>query len=150
MALTITSANAVYMLGIDSVFPTPQQIQQFGVDEAFDTEVAMITETQVGVDGEGVAGWVPREIRQTLTLLASSPSFLIFEAWVNAMDQAREVLYANGTIVIPSIGRKYSMAKGTLTRYPAIPNARRVLANRRFELVWLPSLGQPAITSAPA
>lgn len=144
MALTITSANAVYMLSVDTVFPTPVQIQGFGVDEAFDTEASDVAEVQLGVDGLAVSGWVPRLTTQTITLLAASPSFQLFEAWVQAMDVAREVLYAQGTIAIPSIGRKYSLPQGTLTRYPAMPNAKRVLAQRQFTITWAwPITGAP-------
>lgn len=150
MALTITSANSVLMLAIPDVFPTPQQIQGFGVDEAFDTEMAEMAVTMVGVDGEGVAGWVPREVTMTITLLPSSPSFLVFESWIAAMDNVREVLYASANIVIPSIQRKYAAQKGILSRYPQLPNVRRTLQNRQFEVKWLPGGGLPAITSGPS
>jgi hypothetical protein len=136
MALKITSANSVYMLAIESVFPTPQQIQGFGVDEAFDTEAAAAAEVQLGVDGFAASGWTPRLTTQTITLLAASESFRIFEDWLAAMDQAREVLYATGIIEIPSIGRKYFLPQGTLTNFPAMPNAKRVLQQRQFTIVW--------------
>src|SRR6266702_3037993 len=135
-ALTITSANVVYMLGVDSVFPTPQQIQGFGVDEAFDTEAADVAEVQIGVDGVTAAGWIPRLTTQTITLIASSPSFNLFEQWVAAMDTTQEVFHATGTIIIPSIRRKYYLPQGTLTRFPALPNARRVLQHRQFTIMW--------------
>lgn len=150
MALTITSANSILMLSIASVFPAPQQIQGFGVDEAFDTEATDMAETQVGVDSFGVAGWVPRQVPMTITLLASSPSFLIFEEWVTAQDKINEILYASAVISIPSIARKYAAGKGALTRYPQLPNVRRVLQQRQFVITWLPDgLGRPAITQGP-
>jgi hypothetical protein len=151
MALTITSANAVFMLGISSVFPVPQRLQGFGVDEAFDTEPTEISEVRLGVDSVGVAGWVPRLVKITVTLLPSSPSFLLFENWVTAMDNINEILYANCTIVIPSIGRKYTGAQGSLTRYPPLPNVRKTLMDRQFEITWMPQgLGRPALSQAPA
>lgn len=136
MALTITSANAIYMITVDTVFPTPQQLQQFGVDEAFDTEPADMAEVQLGVDGFVASGWIPRLTTQTITLNAASSSFQIFESWVAAQDASMEVFHATGTIIFPSIGRKYALPQGTLTRYPAMPNARRVLMQRQFTLVW--------------
>ena len=142
--LKITSANAIFMLAVDSVFPTPQQLQGFGVDEAFDTEAADVAEVQLGVDGFIGAGWIPRLTTQTITLLASSPSFALFEQWVLAMDTTQEVFHATGSITLPAIGRIYSLPQGTLTRYPALPNARRVLQHRQFTIMW----GFP-ITGAP-
>lgn len=151
MAYTITAANSVLMLAIASVFPTPVQIQEFGVDDAFASEMAEIAVTQVGVDGTGVAGWVPREVTMTVTLLASSvSSFTVFEAWIAAMDNVQEVLYANATIVLPAVQRKYTLQKGVLTRYPQMPNVKRTLQQRQFEIKWLPDRGIPAITSGPA
>lgn len=150
MALTITSANAVFMLSVASVFPTAQQIQDFGVDEAFDTEAVETAEIQLGVDGIAVAGWVPRLVKQTITLLASSQSFTMFEDWITAQDKINEILYASATITIPSIARKYSCAQGVLSRYPSLPNVRKVLQQRQFEITWMPrGLGLPAITSGP-
>lgn len=150
MAITITSANSVFMLSVDSVFPVPQQLQGFGVDEAIDTEPTDVAEVVVGVDSVGVAGWVPRLIKTNVTLLASSPSFLVFENWIEAMDKINEVLYSQCTISIPAIARKYSGAQGMLTRFPPLPNIRRTLQQRTFEITWMPQgLGRPALTQAP-
>jgi hypothetical protein len=144
MALQLTSANVVYMLAIDSVFPSPQQLQGFGVDEAFDTEAADTAEVQLGVDGFAASGWIPRLTTQTITLMAASPSFQIFEDWVAAQDAAKTVFYANGVIHIPAIGRKYNLTQGTLTRFPAMPNAKRVLQQRQFTIIWAPGIiGSP-------
>jgi hypothetical protein len=136
MALSITSASVIYMLSIDTVYPTPQKLEGFGVDEAFDTEASEIAEVQLGVDGFSAAGWVPRLTTQTISLLAASPSFRIFEDWAAAMDLIKEVYYANATIEIPAIKRKYSLRKGVLTRYPSMPNARRTLQQRQFQIIW--------------
>jgi hypothetical protein len=142
--LKITSANAVYLLAVPGVFGAAQQIQGFSVDEAFDTEPAVTAEVQLGVDGFTAFGWTPRMTRQTLTLLAASPSFILFETWIMAQDAAQDVFLAAGTILIPAISRQYSLPNGALTRFPALPNARRVLMGRQFEITW----GWP-ITSAP-
>lgn len=143
-ALKITSANAIFMLTIPGLYPIPQQLKDFGVDEAFDTEQAETAEVQLGVDGATAFGWVPRLTRQTITLLAASPSFIIFENWVMAQDIIEDVYVASATIAIPSISRVYTLTNGALTRFPALPNARRVLQQRTFEITW----GWP-ITSAP-
>jgi hypothetical protein len=144
--LSITSANAVYLISVAGVFPVAQPLQGWGVDEAFDTERADISETKLGVDGVFAAGWVPRVTKQTITLLAASPSFLIFEQWVAAQDTTQSIFYATGTIILPSIQRKYSLPNGVLgPSFQAIPNAKKVLADRQFEITW----GWP-ITSGPS
>lgn len=149
MAFTITSANAVFMLAVGGVFPSPVQLQGFGVDDAFTTEMVDASETQVGVDGFGVAGYVPRSPEMTIRLLASSQSFILFEQWVAAQDQLQDVLYANGVISMPAVGRKYTMFMGALMRVSTMADARRVLANREFHIRWLPQGTVPAISAAP-
>jgi hypothetical protein len=147
---TITSANAVYMLSLPAVFPVAQQLEGFGVDEAFDTEPADTAEVRLGVDGLGVAGWIPRLTEQNITLLAASSSFLIFENWVMAQDVIGEIIYASAIVLIPSIARKYSFVQGALTRFPALPNVKKVLADRQFRITWMPPApGIPAVTFAP-
>jgi hypothetical protein len=150
MALSITSASSIVMLSVASVFPTPQQLRGFGVDEAFDTEPSDAAEVALGVDGFAAAGWVPRNVVQTYTLHAASPDFTLFEDWVAAQDQIQEILYASATITIPALKRKYAFAQGALTRFPALPNARRTLQQRQFVITWMPAPGGvPAITASP-
>jgi Tail fiber protein gp32 len=145
MTLNITSANAVYMITAPPLYPTPQQLQGWGVAEAFDTEQAEAAEVQIGVDGFVASGWLPRITRQTLTFLAASPSIDIFEQITMAQDQLRQNFSLTGMVTILATSRKYNLLDGTLTRIQALPNARRVLDPRRFEIIW----GFP-ITVAPA
>lgn len=146
---TITSANAVFLLGIAGVYPTPVQLQGFGVDDAFTTSLTDTNETQVGVDGFGVAGYVPRSPVTTVRLLASSPSFIVFENWIAAQDQLQDVLYANGIILLSSVRRKYTLYQGSLMQASTMADARKVLQNREFHIQWLPQGSIPAISAAP-
>jgi len=143
--LTLTSATCIYSITIDQVYTSPQTLQGFGVNEAFATDAAETAEVQLGVDGIMAAGWLPRVTPQTITLMATSPSFIVFEDWVAAMDAAQEILYADAVITIPGIKRKYTLSQGALTRYPALPNARRTLEQRQFVIAWA-----PGIIAAPA
>lgn len=146
---TITSATASFTLSVAQVFPTPVTLQGFGPDDAFDIEDVDTAETMVGVDGTGVAGWIPRQVTQTITFLASSPSCDIFDQWLQAMDTISDILYATGLIRIPAIGKQYSMPLGTLRRYKTAPDAKRVLQPRRYNIVWLPQPFAPAVIVSP-
>jgi hypothetical protein len=134
--LTITSVNATFLLTVPGIFSAPQQLQQFAVDEAFDTEEADAAEVQLGVDGAAASGLIPRLTPMTFAFLASSPSIDLFEQWLQAQDQARDVFYATGTLVLPSLQKQYNLPQGTLQRYSAVSNVRRVLQARRFRVVW--------------
>ena len=146
---TITASNAVLMLGIAGLFPTARRVQGFGVDDAFTTDAAEVSETQIGVDGYGVAGYVPRSVPMMIRLLPTSVSIDIFEQWIAAQDQLGDILEANAVIAQPSLGRKYTCYRGVLMRVDTIASVRKVLANREFHLNWLPQGTIPAISAAP-
>ncbi len=132
----ITSANAVFMLGITSLFPTPQQVQGFSTDAAFETDAIEAAEVMKGVDGFMSAGWVPTMNRMTVNLQADSSSGSLFDAWIQANKAARNIYFANGIITLVSTGNEYNLIQGVLTSYPPIPPARRVLQPRAFVITW--------------
>ena len=146
----ITSANAIFMLSIATVYPAPVQLEGFGVDDAFIAEMFDTAETQVGVDGYGAAGYRPHEVAMTIRFLASSPSVVIFENWYAAQDATTSAYPAAGVIQMPSISRQYSCASGVLQRASSMAEVRRILANREFRITWLPQgPGVPAISPGP-
>lgn len=150
MALTITAANAIFTLAVPGVYNVAQRLQGFGVDDAFTNDLVPTTETQVGVDGFGVAGYVPRAVPMMIRLLASATaSFTVFENWIAAQDALQDVLYASAQIAQPSVGRRYTCFQGSLERVSTMADARRVLQNREFHIMWLPQGLQPAISAAP-
>ncbi len=146
---TITSANAVFMLSVPGAVSQLTQLQGFGTDDAFLMNVVEATEVQVGVDGFGVAGYVPRSPRHTIRLLASSISISLFENWIAAMDVAQDVLYANATVRLPSVKRFYTCYLGSPMNFSTMADAKKVLQNREFEIQWLPNGLVPAVTFAP-
>ena len=150
MAYSITSANAVFILTVPGVYSSGRQLQEFAVDDAFTTEAVDADETQVGVDGYGVAGYVPRAPVMSIRLLASArASFEIFENWIAAQDALQDVLFASAVIRMPSISRSYTCYRGSLTRASSMADVRRVLGPREFGIRWLPTGTIPAISSAP-
>lgn len=148
---SISSDNAVLMIGIPGVYPNAQQIQGFGADDAFTNAAVAVAESRVGVDGFGVGGYVPRSVPMTIRLLPSSLSVLVFENWIKALDALGDVIYCNGQIIMPSVALKYSMPMGLLMDIQTMADARRVLADREFRITWLPNgPQQPAVTSSPS
>lgn len=133
---TITSANSVLALAISDVFPVPQVLEGYAVDDSFSTEQRDTAQTQVGVDGLMSAGYTPNIVKMRIALQANSPSLAFFETWVNSMDAAKEVFYANGSLEIPSIGKLYVLTKGVLVGYPNLPAGKAVLQPVQFELHW--------------
>jgi hypothetical protein len=82
------------------------------------------------------AGYVPVPRVQTITIQPDSPSMGVFEIWMAASETAREVFYANGTLNIPSIDRKYTLTRGVLTQIPPAPDAKAMLQPMAFQITW--------------
>lgn len=133
---SITSVNAVVMLAITGLYNSPQQLQGFSADDIFDTENVAITQAIMGVDGKQSAGLVLNPTIQNIVLQADSASNLIFDTWVNSMKIAQDVYWAQATVLLTSIGTKYTMTNGTLTMYPPTSRVAKVLQPRRFTISW--------------
>lgn len=133
---TLTSANSVLKIGVGLVFPVPQSIEGYATDDAFTFDAIQLAQAVMGVDGYMSAGYTPQPTIQTITLQADSPSKRIFEGWIAAMKTSREVFYANGTLAIPSLERKYTLQRGVLTQAPPVPTARAILQPMTFQITW--------------
>lgn len=144
MANTITSANAVFTLSIAGLYGAPVQLQGFGVDDAFTTEAVDNAELKMGVDGQFVGGWIPMPVKMGVNFLASSPSILIFETWYNAEQGKEQKLIASGSIILPATSRQYTLTQGYLSSQNVLPDAKKTLGDRKFQITW------GSITSAPA
>lgn len=132
----ITSANAVLTLAIATLFPSPVQLQGFGVDDIYDMATVKNVETLMGVDGVLSAGFVWKERVQTITLQADSASNAIFDTW-NAQQEANTITYqAQGLIRLPAIATKFLQTAGFLTGYKPAPKAGRILHARTYEITW--------------
>lgn len=140
---SITSANAVFLLGIGTVFPVPQQLQGFATDDAFSTEAVDIAETKMGVDGILSAGFVFQPIKQSITLQADSLSIAMFDAWYAAQKAQRDVFFANAVIRLPSVSRSYTLINGVLSSYMPISDAKKTLDPQKYAITWESVVGAP-------
>ncbi|HJR11544.1 MAG TPA: hypothetical protein VJ823_09040 [Rhodanobacteraceae bacterium] len=133
---TITSANSSFAIIIPGVYSAPQSIQGYAMDDAFSTEAIEKAEVKMGIDGKLSAGYIFNPYKMTITLQADSVSFPIFTNWQLAQDAVREIIGASATIIIPSIGYKFAMTNGYMTRFQAMPEAKKTLDPAKFEISW--------------
>jgi hypothetical protein len=133
---SITGATSTFTLTIPGLFGAPQTLQGFEADNVFDTEPIDSAEYYMGVDGILSAGFVFVPIRQTVMLQADSPSAPIFDAWWTTMQAIKDVLFANGNVVLTAIGTKWNMSNGILTSYQPMPNVKKLLQPRHFTITW--------------
>ena len=133
---TITAANSIFLLSVGGIYPVAQKIEGFVTDAAFAFDPVTMTENVIGVDGKMSSGYVPFMTVQTISIMPDSPSLSVFEVWQGAMKTAREIFYANATIIIPSIQRKYQLTKGTLSTSTTAPGVKKVLQGMEFKITW--------------
>lgn len=140
---TITSANAVVMLGVGTVFPVPVQIQGFSADDIFTMDDIKNAEILMGVDGILSRGYrfVPKVWR--VTLQADSPSNSVFDLAYTTQEALREILTWNGVVTLETIGTTWIMTNGAMTSYKPMPDAKTILQPRTFEITW------QSVTPAP-
>ncbi len=136
MASSITSANAVLTLAVVGLYDVPQQIKGFSAEDIYSADVVEMAETAMGVDGYFTGGFVFAAQPQTISLMADSPSNAFFEQWIAANRKLVDIYKANGTILLRSIGRKYSMTDGILTRAPGLVEAGKTLKRRSYTITW--------------
>jgi hypothetical protein len=133
---TITAANSAYAIAVTNLFPSPQTMQGFSADAMFSVEEADIAEIVMGVDGKLSAGFVFSPTPQNISIMPDSPSSSMFETWYNTSKAARDVYFANATIIMPAIKRKYTLTKGVLTKGKAMPDAKKTLQPREWKITW--------------
>jgi hypothetical protein len=133
---TLTSANAVVLISVASLFPTPQQLQGFAADDVTDIDPLDNAELVMGVDGILSAGFVFITIKQAITLQADSASNFIFDSWYQTQQQARDLFPATGLIILPGLQTKWTLSNGFLSSYKPMGDVKRYVQPRKFEITW--------------
>lgn len=143
--MSITSANAVIMLAVPGVFPSPQQMQQFSADDIFSNDPIQVNQVEMGVDGTLAAGFVFNPVSWSISLMADSPSHQFFDTWYQSMVTAVETYRCNGTIWLRGLNRKFDMVNGALTTYRVMSDAGKTMRSRAHVITW--QRVQPAVVS---
>lgn len=136
MARTITSANSIFMLSVEGLYPTPRQIQGYSADNMFGLDPITSNVTSMGIDGLLSGGFVHSAKMMSITLQADSLSNDIFERWHEAMIKTRETMIADGLVTLPAINRKFTLTRGFLTSYSPAPTAGQTLQPRQYQITW--------------
>ena len=133
---TITSANSILTMVVPGLFPVPVSIQGYASDDAFMLDALDLAEVSMGVDGKMSAGYVPKEVKQTITLQADSESKDFFAILTQAVKTAREVFYMSATLSLPSTGEAFTFTRGILTSVEQAPTGKKMLQPQKFVITW--------------
>jgi hypothetical protein len=140
----ITSVNAIFTLSISNLFPAPVQLQGFSAEDIFTNDPVVPNEISMGLDGVLSAGYVNVPTPMSIMLQADSASNDIFDQWRYApIANNGTVYFAQGTLILPALAKKWAMTQGVLTSFPTVSDAARTLRPRRFGITW------ESVTPAP-
>lgn len=132
----ITGANAIFYLTVDELYDTPQLLQGFASDDAFTTQELQVSNPVMGLDGQLLGGVSLVPIEQTIVLQADSPSNALFDNWSQANVANISAYTATGTIIIPNLGRQWTLYYGLLMRIQPILTAKKLIQPRRHTIAW--------------
>lgn len=139
----LTGSNAIITLSQPTLFPLPQQLQNFAADDVTSMDNATILEHLMGVDGVLSFGFVWTARLQRIVLQGDSPSNDVFDT-INVQQQAGQTVYPlNGVVRLPALGRVFTLINGALENYNPMPAVKRIIQPREYRLVWnqvLPAL----------
>lgn len=133
---TITSANSIFLLAVGTIYPVQQRIEGFSADTAWMFDSVNNAEVYQGVDGKMSAGWVPHLTPMTIVLQPDKEGWEIFKNWHMAEESIREKLLADGTISIPSLGKRYVLSNGVLTGFDPAPGAKKTMQPLTYKITW--------------
>ena len=134
--MSITSANAILTILIETIFPTPIQLQGFSGEDIYTSGPLASVETSMGLDGNLAAGFVFVPVPWNVSLMADSASNDVFDQWYDAQQGAKEVYAASGSLILPGIGKKWALTRGFLSSFPPFPDAAKTLRARRYGMMW--------------
>jgi len=133
---SITSANAVVLLGVNGLFPTAVQLQGFASEEIFATEAINTLEMLMGLDNKLSGGYVPQAVPAVFSLQANSPSMSFFDTWSAQERTVGEKFMGFGIITLPAIGLIVTGKNGYLGQHMLFPDAKKVLQPRTFQVLF--------------
>lgn len=140
---TLTTANSALTIQVRDLFPIPQAIQGYAVDDSFSTDDVSPVEVQMGVDGHLSGGYVPYPTALNIMLQADSPSLQMFDDVLAAQVAAKEAYIFDATMILQGSNEKHVFVRGFLTSATPTSSAKKVLQPRKFTITFQTSSKAP-------
>lgn len=133
---SITSANSGFILTATSVFPAPQVLEGYAADDAFMANAVDLAEIVMGVDGKMSAGYTPNPTEFTIALMPDSKSIAVFDAIIAATKATRDVIFLDGVITLPSVGKSYTLSNGVIRNANLLADAKKTMQAQKYILTF--------------
>ncbi|WP_313687902.1 phage tail fiber protein [Pantoea sp.] len=133
---TITSADCTINLTVTNLYPSGFAMQEFEAQNIFDMGDTEVAETLRTADGKLVGGFVFGDLPWTFHLMPSSPTRAYLDTWFLTQRTSLAIFRCNGVIILPSLGKKYTLTNGILKNWKVMPSAARVLQPMAGLIEW--------------
>lgn len=132
----ITSADAVFVLTVQTLFNAPLTLENWAANRAWETQSLKLADTRMSIDGKLNRGYVPSAFDMTLHFSPNSKTYVLFDTIATASRQGETVYTLNGEISLKGLGRKYTLINGALMEYSALPSGGEMLEDVTAHIRW--------------
>jgi len=134
--MSLTTANSSIVLSFAGLYPNGVTLQKFTADDIFDTADVSNAEVVMGIDGKMSYAWKPAPIVQTFSVMADSPTALIFDQVYASEQQAKEKILVQGIVRMTGQGLVYQMMNGVITSMSVMSSAKVTAQPRKLQVTW--------------
>lgn len=136
MANSLTSADCIINISVINLYPSGFRLEQFEAQNIFDMGDTVMAETIRTADNKLTGGWVAGDLPWTFHLLPDSPCRGKIDTWYQTQRTTKSLFRCNGTVYLPSLGRKFDLTNGIFKSWKAIPSAARILQPMAGLIEW--------------
>jgi hypothetical protein len=133
---TLTAANAIVSITVPGLFPVPQIIDGFEIEDNFTSGAISIAETVLTLDGELEGGFVYSTVPLRLNLLPMSNSKKFFVDYLQATRTNQDIFRANFSVTMIGEKTQYTLTNGIYISGQVIPNVAKIQKAVPFEFLF--------------
>ena len=123
----ITSADAVVIMRVETIYPTGVELTGFATDSMWDVAQQVMAEVKQGADGQTYAGWIPQLKEITFHLESPSPARGYLQNVAATQEKNKTVYATELEITLPALKERFKLYSGALQAGQPIPTAAATL-----------------------
>lgn len=124
---TLTATDAIVAVQVSGLFDTPEIIDEFEMDNAWQLSDITIAQTVLTLDGQLAGGYVPSIVDFTVNVLPTSLSKSMFVSWMQNSRTNQAMFKGTFNITIPSERANYILKDVIMVTGKILPNVNSIL-----------------------
>ena len=129
---TLTAANAIVAAVVPNLFPVPQILDGFEIDNNFTMGELTIAETVLTLDGELEGGYLPSKVAFKINLLPTSNSKQFFVDYLQASKTAQDLFRVNFSVTMLGEKAQYTLTNGIFIGGGVLPDVASIQKSVSF------------------